>query len=123
VPAITEGRDAVVPTAAARRLSNQIARVHSGTYGAGTGLRTLMRLASAQMLRAGSSREAVARALSDLVRNCPAPLANPALEINSANHATSLIAMTAECVSDVADEMVKQGLVIVPEKRELRNEG
>jgi hypothetical protein len=103
VPTMTEGREAVVPDAAARRLSNQVARVHNGTYGAGIGLRTLVRLASVQMLRAGASPEAVARALSDLVLNCPgAATANPSIEANRRDRVSAMLALTAEDVSDVA---------------------
>ena len=113
MPTITDRHDAVVPTAAARRLSNQVARVHNGTYGAGAGLRTLVRLTSAQMLRAGASPDAVARALSDLVLRCPRPAnPGPAIESNQSDRVGIMLALTAEYVSDVADQMAKQALSI-----------
>ena len=74
MPTDTECREAIVPDAAGRRLSNQIARAYRGTYGAQAGLRTLVRSVSLQMLRAGSSPDAVARALADYVVNCPAAI-------------------------------------------------
>jgi len=100
----THGGEAVVPDAAARRLSNQVARVRNGTYGAGIGLRTLMRLASVQMLRAGASHEAVVRALADLVLNCPGAASAPPNEADRLDRASAMRALTAEYISDVADQ-------------------
>ena len=103
---MTHGLEAVVPDAAARRLSNQVARVHNGTYGAGIGLRTLVRLTSAQMLRAGASPDAVARALSDLVLACPEPVgADPPIAADPGDRVRAMLALTAEYVADVADQM------------------
>src|SRR5260370_78549 len=59
----TERLDQVLPDAAARRLSNQIARAYRGTYGARTGLRTIVRSVARQMLNAGSPPEVVSRVI------------------------------------------------------------
>lgn len=53
------------------RLHKQIVRAVRHTYGAEAGLRTLVRLATSQMLSAGASREAVRRALTQCVVNHP----------------------------------------------------
>jgi len=114
VPTITAGREAVVPDAAARRLSNQVARAHSGTYGARAGLRTLARSVSLQMLRAGCSPDAVARALADHVLSCTAPATTDAtIAINDAARLEGLVALTAECVFDAAVEMAARSASIL----------
>jgi hypothetical protein len=63
VPTNTEGREAIVPEAAGRRLSNQVTRAYRGTYGARAGLRTLVRAMSVQLLRAGASAASALPAL------------------------------------------------------------
>ena len=65
-PAMSEAHDAtngVLPRADARRLSNQIARVYRGTFGARTGLRTIVRTMARQALSAGAAPGDIARAL------------------------------------------------------------
>ena len=115
----TKGREAVVPDAAARRLSTQVARAYRGTFGARAGLRTLVRSVSVQMLRGGSSPEAVARALADYVLNCPAPaFVDSSTATNDAVRATALVALTAEYVSDVAVEMAGRSATIAATPRD-----
>jgi hypothetical protein len=105
VPTNTEVREAVVPDAAARRLSTQVARAYRGTYGARAGLRTLVRSVSIQMLRSGSSPEAVSRALEDFILSRAAPAAvGSSIGINDAVRAHVRIALAA----DIADEMAEQ---------------
>jgi hypothetical protein len=64
----------VIPSAAARRVSNQISRAFRGTYGAKTGLRTIVRAIALDLLATGAAREAVAQALEECVLNHPARL-------------------------------------------------
>ena len=73
VPTETDCSSAIVPAAAGRRLSTQVARAYRGTYGARIGLRTLVKSVSVQMVRNGLSPDAVARALAEYVVSCPAP--------------------------------------------------
>lgn len=101
MPTNTNGSEAAVPDAAARRLTNQVARFHNNTYGAEIGFCTLVGLASVQMLRAGVSREAVTRALSDIVRESP----DPSIGIHRRDRLSVMLALTASHVSDVADRM------------------
>ncbi len=115
----TKSREAAVPDAAARRLSNQIARAYRGTYGAHAGLRTLVRIVSVQMLRGGSSPEAIVRALCDVVLRCPAPaLVDPSIAMNDAGRASALVARTAEYVSAVAVEMIRRSATIAAAPRD-----
>ena len=108
MPTNTEDREAVVPDAAARRLSNQVTRAYRGTYGARTGLRTLVRSVSVQMLRAGSPPEAVARALADFVLNCPAPAIVDSPSSIRVARDNVLAALTAEYAPE-ADAAVETG--------------
>jgi len=59
--------------ATAHRLDQQIKRAFRHTYGAEAGLRTLVRLAATEMVRAGASRDAVRKALIERVEDHPAP--------------------------------------------------
>ena len=60
------------PPGTARRLNNQIARAFRGTYGARTGLRTIVRLTTLQMLQAGTPRATIQRTIESCVLNHPA---------------------------------------------------
>ena len=105
MPTDTEGREAVVPEAAARRIANQVARAYRGTYGARTGLRTLVNSVSVQMLRGGSSADAVVRAIVDLVRTCPIPAIDGSpTAISDPLSADALAELTAEYASSAAME-------------------
>ena len=57
--------------ATAHRLDQQIKRAFRHTYGAEAGLRTLVRLAATEMLRAGASRDVVRKALIERVEDHP----------------------------------------------------
>ena len=103
----TKGPEAIVPEAAGRRLSNQVARAYRGTYGARAGLRAIVRATSTQMLRAGASPEGVARALSDFAVNCPIVVALRATR-RDALDASALPALISAYSSEVAFEMERQ---------------
>jgi hypothetical protein len=55
-------------SATAHRIDSQIKRAFNNTYGAETGLRTLVRLGSSEMLRTGASVQTIKSALTDRVR-------------------------------------------------------
>ena len=57
--------------ATSHRLDQQIKRAFRHTYGAAAGLRTLVRLAATEMLRAGASRDIVRKALVERVEHHP----------------------------------------------------
>jgi hypothetical protein len=117
VSTTTDGPEAIVPKAARRRLSNQVARAYRGTYGARTGLRTLVRAMSVQMLRAGSSPEAIARALSDVALKCPVVVGLPATR-NDAVDASALPALISEYSSEVAIEMNHRRAKFAPRRQD-----
>ena len=99
--------EGVLPSADTRRLSNQIARVYRGTFGAHTGLRTIVRTMARQALRAGASPGEISRAFEIEVLSHSARLAadsrgDGATELQS----QSLIELTQQCVADVAREML-----------------
>lgn len=106
----TERAEFAVPDAAARRIANQIARTHRGTFGASAGLATVVRSVSLQMLRAGSPQDEVSRALTEYVENCSAAVAGDSQRpIDDARRRNLLVTLTANCVSDVAAEMAEGG--------------
>lgn len=87
------------------RLQNQIARAFRHTYGAETGLRTLVWLATSQMRAAGASRSEVRLALKRCMVNRPTHQAgHPALvtsETHTAALTTLMLAWTDEaCASE-----------------------
>ena len=69
IPSRADAAIDVPPPATARRLNNQIARAFRGTYGARTGLRTIVRLTTHQMLLAGTPRDAIQRTLEWMQKN------------------------------------------------------
>jgi CheY-like chemotaxis protein len=94
---------ATVPAASGRRLSNQIGRAFRGTFGAKTGLRTIMRSVAAEMLAAGATEQSVARALEMCVLHHPARTdCDSHSLISGASHSAVLIELASECVADVA---------------------
>ncbi len=94
-----------LPYAAARRLSNQISRAFRGTYGARTGLRTIVRSVTRQMLVAGSSPDAVARTIEHCVLNHPACLAgDPQNIMTGRSHSRMLVELTRQWVEQMALE-------------------
>ena len=101
----SEHFDQALPAAAARRLSNQIARAYRGTYGAQTGLRSLVKIVARQMLRAGSSSDTVSRVLEHYVLNQPASVvAGPRHVVTGTLNSSTLVELTRECIAEVALE-------------------
>jgi len=94
---------AILPAASGRRLSNQIGRAFRGTFGAKTGLRTIIRSVAAEMLAAGATKESVARALETCVLDHPARADCDSHSLVSGTlHSTVLVELASECVADVA---------------------
>jgi hypothetical protein len=102
---VTRGADQTLTDAAARRISNQLARAYRGTYGARTGLRTIVLALARQMIRDGVSPEMTARAFERCVLEHPARAIGDAQPAASgASHSRVLIDLTRECVAEVALE-------------------
>lgn len=90
------------PAATARRLSNQIARAFRGTYGARTGLRTIVRLTTQQMLLAGTSRDSIQRTLESCVLNHPARVvSDPHNIVTGESQSTTLAQLTRQWSDEV----------------------
>jgi hypothetical protein len=90
----------VPPAATARRLSNQIARAFRGTYGARTGLRTIVRLTTQQMLLAGNSPDTIRRTLESCVLNHPARVLNDPQNIVTGETQSATLAQLTRKWSD-----------------------
>jgi hypothetical protein len=91
--------------AAGRRLANQIDRVFRGTYGARTGLQTIVTALARQMLTNGSSPAAIMRTFEGCVLNHPAQLArDPRSTLTDDPNWTLLVELTRQCVADAALE-------------------
>ena len=93
------GPDGALTDAAERRMANQIARVHRGTFGATTGMQIITTSIARQMLVAGVSSDAVAGALARCVMSHPNPTA-----ANPAKASQLLLALTTECVARAVRE-------------------
>ena len=102
------GGDASVhglPPAAARRLSNQIARAFRGTYGAKTGLRTIVRATARQMLAGGSSPDQIAVILERFVMDHPACQANDPTNIVTGQTYSGMLAdLMRQCVAETTPD-------------------
>jgi hypothetical protein len=91
--------------AAGRRLSNQIARVSRGTYGARTGLQTIVTALARQMLATGSSPAAIMLTFESCVLNHPARLdRDPQSVLTDDPNWALLVELTRQCVTDAARE-------------------
>ena len=102
---LSERIEQALPPAAARRLSNQIARAYHGAFGAETGLRGIVRQSARQMLRVGWSAETVERVLERHIRDHPSTrAADSRAPAPSRLNSKILIAVMRECVADVAPE-------------------
>ena len=96
---------AVVPAASGRRLSSQISRAYRGTFGAETGLRTLMRSIAAQMLAAGATEECVRQAFELCVMDHPARAGRDSHSlISRKSHSATLVEIANECVAAAGRE-------------------
>ena len=97
--------DSEVPKDAAQRLSNQVARAYRGTFGAQSGLQTVVRLVTERMLRAGTSPADVSRVLTRYVESQSARLVAESQAAAAAGFDVRiLIELTAQCVVDAALE-------------------
>lgn len=97
---------ATLAPAAMRRLSNQIGRAYRGTYGATTGLRTLVQVMARQLLVAGSTPQAVARAFEECVVSHPGHnIDRPRNIMANESDSVLLVEVTRECVATVANEL------------------
>lgn len=98
---------AVLPAIAVRRLSTQIGRAFRGTYGANAGLRTIVQATARELLLAGATPHAVARAFAECVERHLAHLASDQREMTTKVSSAGLVAVTRECVALVALELGK----------------
>lgn len=90
---------------AARRLSNQIDRAHRGTFGAQTGLRTIVKGVAREMLRAGAPPDVVSTAIANhLVSHPVSPVGKPIGSPSGGMSSTSLIELVQQCVDEVVVE-------------------
>ena len=102
---LESGHPAVLSDAAGRRLSNQIDRVFRGTYGARTGLQTIVTALARQMIATGSSPAAIMRTFEGCVLNHPARLGrDPQSALTDDPNWTLLVELTRQCVTDAAAE-------------------
>ncbi|MDB4878461.1 MAG: hypothetical protein JWM41_4907 [Gemmatimonadetes bacterium] len=110
--ALTSRADAatdIPPAATARRLNNQIARAFRGTYGARTGLRTIVRLTTHQMLQSGMPRDAIQRTLEQCVLNHPARLlSDPHNIVTGESQSTTLAQLTRQWSDEVTLDVVAE---------------
>lgn len=101
----TEGLDGVLSDAAARRLSNQLARAYRGTYGAEVGLRMIVRSVARQMIQAGSSPESVSRTFERYVLDHPSfSGVDPRIVLTGRVNSRTLIELTQQCVADATGD-------------------
>jgi hypothetical protein len=102
LPSRADAATDLPPAATARRLNNQIARAFRGTYGARTGLRTIVRLTTLQMLQAGTPRDAIQRTLELCVLNHPARLlSDPHNIVTGESQSTTLAQLTRQWSDEV----------------------
>lgn len=96
---------AVLTPASARRVSNQIGRAYRGTYGAKTGLRTIVRAIARQLLVDGLTTDVVARAFEQCVLMHPdRPGHDPLNVVTGQTYSEMLVALTRESIASVAVE-------------------
>lgn len=90
----------VVPAASGRRLASQIGRAFRGTFGAKTGLRTLMQSIAEKMLADGVTAQGVAQAFEACVMQHPARTGcdSPSL-ISGKPPSAVLVGLATECVA------------------------
>ena len=87
---------------ATRRLSSQIDRANRGTFGAQTGLRTIVKAVAREMMRTGTSSDVVSAAIANHLVNHPT---RPASKQTAGNlTATMLIDLVQQSVDEVAAE-------------------
>lgn len=96
--------------AAARRLANQLARAFRGTYGARTGLRTIVKGLVREMRNSGMPPADVAALLEECVLSHPArPAGDPPSIITGATLSQGLVELMHECVAEGNTEVRARG--------------
>ena len=94
---------AVLPPASGRRLSSQIGRAFRGTFGAKTGLRTLMQSIAAKMLADSVTEQDIAHAFETCVMDHPARSGCDSHSLISRRaQSAALVALAHECVAAAA---------------------
>ncbi len=97
-----DARGAGLPPAAAQRVSNQVGRAFRGTYGAKTGLRSLVRGLAAPMLASGTLPETVIQAFQKIVLEHPARVVgDPRNVVTGVLQSDMLMEVIRDCVSAV----------------------
>ena len=106
VPAGPSSANALLlSNAAARRVSNQIARAFRGTYGAETGLRTIVRSIALPLLASGASTDAVVALFEACVLSHPAqPTADAPNRATIVGRSAAIITVARDGVADAATE-------------------
>jgi hypothetical protein len=90
----------LVPVASGRRLSSQIGRAFRGTFGATTGLRTLMQSIAEQMLAGGVTQQDIAQAFETCVMQHPARIGCDSQSLISGKaYSAVLVELASECVA------------------------
>jgi hypothetical protein len=90
----------ILPAASGRRLSSQIGRAFRGTFGAQTGLRTLMQSIAAKMLVDGVTEQGIAQAFETCVLQHPARMGRDSHSlISGKSHSAMLVELANECVA------------------------
>lgn len=97
-----------LPDAAARRLATQLARAYRGTYGAKTGLRTVVTSIARQLLLAGLPYATVAQTLERCVLEHPARHQGDGPHLLTGEpHTQMLVELTRACVDEAARSVPK----------------
>ena len=95
-----ENFPAVLPAASGRRLSSQIGRAFRGTFGAKTGLRTLMQSIAAKMLADGVTEHDIAHTFETCVMQHPARSGCDSHSLISGKaHSAVLVELAHECAA------------------------
>lgn len=97
-------------------MANQVGRAYRGTFGAATGLKTIVASVARQMMRAGSSAEETARLLERGVLDHPERNAAGATDA-SENQARLMVELTHQCVAEVKLEMSAAATLVSTESR------
>ena len=103
---------AALPAAAARPLSNHISRAFRSMHGSRTGLKTIVRTITADMLAAGLAAETIMTTFENCILDHPARLSyDPQNVLTGKAHSAVLVELTHACVAEVLGnaEVVARG--------------
>lgn len=96
------GFPAALPAAAARRLFNHISRAFRSMHGSRTGLKTIVRTITADMLAAGVAAETIMTTFENCILAHPARLAyDPRHVLTGKTHSAVLVELTHACAAEV----------------------